>query len=69
MQWREMSSSTIARAAYDATSLTLSVEFRNGTIYQYFDIPQNIYDEFVMSASAGRYLAQNIKGVYRYARA
>ncbi len=68
MEWREVSSSTITRVAYDSTAMTLFVEFRNGTVYEYFDIPQNIYDELIMSPSVGRYLAQNIKGMYRYAR-
>ena len=68
MEWREVSSSTIARVAYDASSMTLAVEFVNGTRYEYFDVPQNLYDELVIAPSAGRFLSQNIKGAYRYSR-
>ena len=68
MDWRDVSSSMITRVGYDAASMTLTVEFRNGAIYEYFEIPENIFDELVSSASAGQFLAQNIKGIYRYAR-
>ena len=62
------SSSNIASIGYDANSLTLEVEFLNGGIYQYFDVPQHIYSEIMSAGSHGQYLAQNIKGVYRYSK-
>ena len=68
MEWREMSSSAIARVAYDETSSTLNVEFESGTIYEYFDVPRNIYEELLSAESAGSYFAQNIRDVYRFDR-
>lgn len=68
MDWRDVSSSTITRVGYDSSSMTLAVEFRNGSVYEYFEIPSNIFEDLVNAASVGRYLAQHIKGIYRYAR-
>ncbi|HEV8435471.1 MAG TPA: KTSC domain-containing protein [Thermoanaerobaculia bacterium] len=68
MEWRQLSSSVIARVAYDETSHTLIIEFRSGTTYEYFDVPEKIYQELVDAASAGTYFAENIRDVYRYAR-
>jgi hypothetical protein len=69
MEWQELSSSAIARIAYDEESRTLRVEFRNGRVYEYFDLPRNVYEELLTAPSAGRYVTYNIKDVYRYARA
>jgi hypothetical protein len=68
MEWHQLSSSVITRVAYDETSHTLIIEFRSGTTYEYFDVPEKIYRELVDAASAGTYFAENIRDVYRYAR-
>ena len=47
----------------------LIVEFKNGGQYEYFDVPEAVYEGMVRSPSKGQYHAQQIKGVYRYARA
>lgn len=68
MEWREMSSSVIARAAYDETSRTLTIEFRSGTVYEYFDVPRKIYEGLIDAPSAGNYFAENIRDVYPFER-
>lgn len=62
-------SSTIARFGYDESSLVLRVEFNSGGIYDYFDVPSHVFEEMRSASSRGQYLAQRIKGTYRYARA
>ena len=69
MNWQSVMSSTIDRVAYDEPSMVLAVEFRNGSQYQYFDVPRHVYDELLNAGSPGQYLAQNVKKSYRYARA
>ncbi len=61
-------SSNVASVGYDAPSQTLEIEFNDGAIYQYFDVPQAIYDGLRSADSPGRYVHQQIRGVYRYAR-
>lgn len=68
MDWKTVNSSTIERVAYDSATMTLSVEFKNGNVYQYFDVPYTIHAELVNASSPGQYLAQNVKPSYRYAR-
>lgn len=63
-----VSSSNIASVGYDVNSLTLEIEFLNGGAYQYFDVPEYIYEGLMNASSHGQYLAQNIKGVYRYSK-
>jgi hypothetical protein len=69
MQWVPVSSSNVARIGYDAQSHVLGIEFTNGRVYQYFDVPEGIYEAFLASGSKGGFLAEQIKGVFRYARA
>jgi hypothetical protein len=62
-------SSTIARIGYDTDHQVLTVEFKSSGTYNYFDVPQHVFDAMCSAASKGQYLAQTIKGNYRYARA
>ena len=64
----ELSSSSIASVEYFPSTQTLQVVLRNGGVYQYFDVPEPVFHEFVNAASAGAYFNSAIKGVYRYAR-
>lgn len=69
MDWTETpESSNIARIAYDESSGTLFIEFLKGGAYQYFDVPEAVFVAMIGAGSKGQFLAQNIKGVYRYAR-
>jgi uncharacterized protein len=61
-------SSNIADVGYDDTTMTLEVGFRNGTVYQYFDVPQTVYQEFMSADSKGTFLNANIKNNYRYTK-
>ena len=63
-----VTSSNVASVGYDQNTLTLEVEFHSGFVYQYFDVPEAVYQEFMAADSLGRYLNQNIKNSYRYAQ-
>jgi hypothetical protein len=70
MEWIETpQSSNIARFAYEAPSQVLTVEFKTGGTYNYFDIPDVIFEQMTTASSKGQFLAQQIKGRFRYARA
>ena len=68
MKRNHVESSNIESIGYDSSSQTLEIEFLNGTIYQYFDVQQHIYDGLISADSHGKYLAANIKGHYRYSK-
>ena len=61
-------SSTVADLGYEEATLTLEVGFLNGTIYQYFDVPETVYQEFMQASSKGTFLNANIKNSYRYVK-
>ena len=72
MDWINANSSNIERFRYDPGQMILEIEFKKGTLYQYFDVPTSTYEAFkgqvISGGSAGQFFHANIKGVYRYAR-
>jgi hypothetical protein len=69
MNWIETpNSSNIARYRYDEKGHVLTVEFKNGGAYNYYDVPQAVYEQMKTASSTGEFLARSIKGAYRYAR-
>lgn len=65
MNRNPVSSSNLASIGYDAESLVLEVEFNNGRVYQYFDVPQGTYDELMSASSKGSYMNNVIKKQFR----
>ena len=60
-------SSQISGVTYNADTKTLTIRFkRNGAVYQYLNVPQQIYDELLRAESKGRFLHQDIKPFYAY---
>lgn len=63
-----VNSSNIASVGYDAETQTMEIEFTNGNIYQYFDVPEIVFQELMRAESAGKFLNAQVKGVYRFAK-
>ena len=68
MNRESVASSTIVSIGYDEPSQTLEVEFKSGTLYQYYNVPQGLADEFMQSGSKGQFLHYNFKSTYPYSR-
>lgn len=48
-------STTMTSIGYDAEARILEIEFTGGAIYQYLDVPEEIYQELLNAESKGRY--------------
>ena len=59
-------SSNINQIGYDADQMELHVIFNDGSLYVYADVPAEIFDQLQIAPSKGRYLNQEVKGVYSY---
>lgn len=57
----QVMSSDLASVGYDKETQVLEIEFRNGSIYQYFNIPESIYSGLMSASSHGRYFVAYIK--------
>jgi hypothetical protein len=61
-------SSNIAGFDYVERTGVLIVEFKNGGRYSYYDVPPIVFEQMRSAPSKGQFLAQNVKGIYRYAK-
>jgi hypothetical protein len=63
-----VASSNLSSIGYDSASQTLEIEFKDGNIYQYFDVPNSQHLQLMDSGSIGTFFSANIRNSYRYAR-
>ncbi len=64
-----VSSSNIASVGYDADKQILEIGFLNGSVYQYFGVPENIFAGLMSASSHGRYFDAYIKkGGYSFSK-
>lgn len=66
MQRTTVSSSNIRSIGYNLQSAILEVEFASGDVYQYFDVPEHLYRQFLSASSQGQFLNDYIRYNYRY---
>jgi hypothetical protein len=63
-----VASSNVVSVGYDEPSQTLEVEFTNGTIYQYFNVGEPLFQEFMQAPSKGQFLNTYIRNAHAYSR-
>lgn len=61
MKLTPVTSSNISAVGYNGKTLTLTVEFHNGGLYEYSPVTKETYVELVEAKSVGSYLSQNIR--------
>ena len=64
MEREYVESSMIKSYGFDSSNSTLEVEFNNGAIWQYFDVPESTYYDMKSAGSCGKFFHGNIKGQY-----
>jgi len=66
MERTPVQSSNLAAIGYNPDTAILEVEFLNGSIYEYKNVPQGVYDEFISASSHGSYFNREISKNYPY---
>jgi hypothetical protein len=61
-----MPSSVVANMIYNPDTSVLRVIFVSGSIYDYLDVPPEVYEAMRTSGSKGIYLNRQIKKNYKY---
>ncbi len=65
MERQSVSSSSLASVGYDQNSETLEVEFlKTGKVYEYYNVPQFMYDRMLEAPSIGIFFNAEIKNSY-----
>jgi hypothetical protein len=66
MAWRAFQSKHLNAGDYDPESRVLTIQFVNGAVYNYYDVPQTTADILFQTGSSQEYFNDHIKGVYQY---
>jgi len=61
-------SSSVASVGYLPRARTLEVRFRNGTVYQYFEVPNAIFALFLEASSKGTFFNEAVRSRFGHAR-
>lgn len=59
-------SSNIVESKYDTSNKTMTIKFNNGVEYEYNDVPHEIYVQFRMAESQGKFFSSKISKNYEY---
>lgn len=65
MEMQYVESSNLRAVGYDQNNAILEIEFRDGSAYEYYDVPQYEYDGLMSADSKGKYAYANIYKRYR----
>ena len=63
-----VSSSNVRSIGHDATTNTLAIEFKDGSVYHYADCGKEHFDNLLAAKSIGSYIHKNIKGAYSHSK-
>jgi hypothetical protein len=63
-----LASTALATAGYSKRLHIMEIEFCNGAVYRYLDVPSAVYRDFITAESKAQYYDWNIKGHYRSLR-
>lgn len=66
MQLHTVESSMIHAIGYDPDRQMLEVIFNSGKIYQYFEVPEALYDDLMQSDSKGSYFRSFVIDCFPY---
>lgn len=61
-----INSSNLKVASYDTETKTLTTTFNNGSIYDYYEVPWDIFTKLRSAESQGKYFTANIKEKYKF---
>ena len=62
----EIKSSNLAKTEYDTETKNLIVEFNNGVRYEYQEVPHQLYTQFRISESQGKFFSSKIAKSFKY---
>lgn len=62
----EIQSSNLVRTEYDTETKKLMVEFKNGVKYEYDEVPHQLYTQFRLSESQGKFFSSKIAKTFKY---
>ncbi len=61
-------SSNVVSVGYSRHLHALEIEFVRGAVYRFLDVQPRLYRQLLAADSKGRFIAENLRGKYRFVR-
>lgn len=68
MEQRKVVSSMIETIGYDPKAMTLRIELVGGALYEYHDVPADVYNSLMYAQSRGSYYHAYIREKFDYVK-
>ena len=65
IQRQSVQSSGLAAVGYSKRRHILEIEFTNGAIYRYVEVPPSVHRDLMSAESKARFYDENVRGKYR----
>jgi len=65
---RPVESTSLDSIGYDSAEQKLEVEFKHGAVYEYLDVPAEVFEAFLAADSKGSFFNSDIKNSYDFVR-
>jgi hypothetical protein len=63
-----VTSRAVVSVGYDTVRQILELEFVDGDVYQYYDVPQTTHNALLNAPSIGQFVNTDVKGRFRYTK-
>jgi hypothetical protein len=64
MEMIPVDSSNLSAIGYNSAEGILRIQFNNGRTYEYYNVPEDVFNDLLNAGSKGQYANQNIYKVY-----
>ena len=68
MEMQAVESKMFRAVGYDSETQTLHVQFGNGNVYAYQNVPEDLYQRFLQAESKGKFFSIEIRNRYSSAK-
>ncbi len=68
MDRQSVSSSNLSSVGYDERTETLEIQFHNGSVFHYHDVPAETHGQLVNARSVGSFFSSNIRNSFEHSK-
>ncbi len=61
LERQPVKSRILRSVGYDDSTKILEIEFQNGLVYQFLDVPPKVYADLIHSGEIGKYFSEKVR--------
>ncbi|NGX42287.1 MAG: hypothetical protein K940chlam7_00565 [Chlamydiae bacterium] len=68
MDRQTVPSSNLSSVGYDERTETLEIQFHNGSVFKYHDVPAETHGQLINARSVGSFFSTNIRNAFEHSK-